>query len=271
MEKIRTFIADKDSERLPFRIHMAGITYPTQGYEISRNSSEYYVLEYVTEGSGVVSVNGETFSVTAGDVYLLPRGSRHHYYASKSDPFSKMWINCDGPLCDRLVEAYRVADRYHFRSLEAQRHLFEKLLRVAEEFSAPEAHLKCGVIFHEIIASLSATLAPVSDENEYAAAAKRFCDRSIYKKLTAADVAREVGLSASHLGRLFASEYGITLYAYILGLKLDTAKTLLRGTTMQVAEVAHALRFTDEHYFSNVFKKKTGVTPGEWRRGKEGV
>lgn len=271
MEKIRTFIIDKAAEKLPFRVHMAGITFPTQGYEISRAASEYYVLEYVTGGSGVVSVGGETFTVVKGDVYFLPRGSRHHYYASRSDPFSKIWINCDGIICDRLAEAYRVADKYHFTSAESYLPLFEKLLRITEESSPADVHLKCGVIFHEIIASLSATLTPVKDENEYAASAKSYCDRNIYEKLSAADVAREVGLSASHLGRLFTEEYGVTLYAYILGLKLETAKALLRGTSMQVGEIAHALCFTDEHYFSNVFKKKVGVTPGAWRRGKGGV
>lgn len=267
MEKIRTFVIDKAAEKLPFRVHMAGVTYPTQGYEISRFSSEYFVLEYVTTGSGVVSVNGETFAVTAGDVYLLPRGSRHRYYASKDDPFSKIWMNCNGPLCGRLTDIYRIADKCHFKSAEALLPLFEKMLTVAEECAPSEVHLRCGVIFHEIVASLAATFSSSKGENEYAAAAKSYCDRNVYEKLTAADVAREVGLSPSHLGRVFSAEYGVTLYAYILELKLDTAKTLLRGTSMRIGEIAHALRFTDEHYFSNVFKKKTGMTPGEWRRG----
>ncbi len=271
MEKIKTFITDKAAEKLPFRVRMAGITYPTQGYEISRASSEYYVIEYVTGGAGVVSVNGETFDVEGGDVYILPRGSRQHYYASRSDPFSKIWMNCEGSLCSRLTEAYRISDKYHFKSVSELLPLFERMIEVTETLSPGEVHLQCGVIFHEIIASLSATLTSSKDENEYAAAAKNYCDRNVYEKLTVANVAREVGLSASHLGRLFTEEYGVTLYAYILGLKLETAKALLRGTSMQVGEVAHALCFTDEHYFSNVFKKKVGVTPGAWRRGKGGV
>ena len=73
-------------------------------------------------------------------------------------------------------------------------------------------------------------------------------------------------MSVSQLGRIFKAEYGMTVYAYILKRKIETAENLLRNTSLSVKEIADTLSFTDEHYFSNIFKKKTCMTPCEYRR-----
>ena len=125
---------------------------------------------------------------------------------------------------------------------------------------------KCSIIFLEIIQSLSKHIEKASTTNEYATLAKNYCDRNIYEKITIDDVARHVGLSVSQLTRLFKQEYQSTVYAYILNNKINTAKVLLNSTSLTVYEIAHLLGFTDEHYFTNIFKRKTGHTPTKWRK-----
>ena len=74
--------------------------------------------------------------------------------------------------------------------------------------------------------------------------------------------------SESQTIRIFKRAYGVTPYAYLLEKKLDLAGQLLRDTNLSVREIAEKLSFADEYYFSNVFKKKTGVSPSVYRRGK---
>ena len=99
-----------------------------------------------------------------------------------------------------------------------------------------------------------------------AAEIKNYIDGNIYEKLTAGSVADNAGFSVSQLGRIFKAEYGETVYSYILKQKIKTAENLLINTGLSVKEISDMLKFTDEHYFCNIFKKKLGVTPGKLRK-----
>lgn len=267
MEKIQGFINDASTRKLPFYVELAGITYPDINYRISRESSEIYVLEYIMDGCGTLEIGGQTFFPNKGDVYLLPFGSRHHYYASKEQPFTKIWMNVNGELCRQLISLYGLTGTYFFENINIYP-LFEQFLKLCEnkEYDTIELYNKCGLIFMEIIQELSKHHEKKTAVNKYAACAKNYCDRNIYNKICLEDIAKNIGISISQLNRLFRQEFGTTVYSYILNNKISIAKSLLSGTSMSVAEIAFFINFTDEHYFSNIFKKKTGLTPTQWRK-----
>ena len=268
MEKIQSFIIDNNIRRLPFYVELAGITFPDAAYSIYRESSEIYVLEYIIDGCGTVEIDGQTFFPSKGDVYLLPCGSRHHYFASKLTPFTKIWMNVNGDLCRQLIQLYGLTGAYFFENVNIYP-LFEKFLGLCEnkEYEISYLYNKCGLIFLEIIQILSKHCEKKPAINKYAAYAKNFCDKNIYKKISLEDIAKYAGVSVSQLNRLFKQEFGTTVYSYILNSKINLAKSLLSGTSMSVYEIAFMLSFSDEHYFSNVFKNKTGLTPTSWRKG----
>lgn len=267
MEKIESFVVDKRLATLPFYVELAGITYPTPNYDIVRECSDIFVLEYIIDGTGTVEVDGKVFHPRKGDVYLLPKGSRHHYYAAKNDPFHKIWMNVNGDLCRQLIQLYRLSGKYHFRDIDLYEP-FDRFLRICENRDTDIVLLydQCSLVFLEILQKLSHHIEKKTAVNEYAAQAKEFCDRNIYQKIAAQDAAKQVGLSVSQLNRLFKQEYGCTVYAYILRNKISTAKALLSGTSLAVSEIAFLLKFADEHYFSSIFKQKTGMTPTQWRK-----
>jgi len=73
--------------------------------------------------------------------------------------------------------------------------------------------------------------------------------------------------SYAHLCRLFRAAYGITPVRYINNLRMDQAKLLLRDTTMTVSEIAYQVGLSDAGYFSRLFRKLTGHSPGRYRAG----
>lgn len=267
MEKIQSFIVDDNIRRLPFYVELAGITFPDANYSIYRDNSDIYVLEYIIDGCGTVEIDEQTFFPSKGDVYLLPYGSRHHYFASKEQPFTKIWMNVNGELCRQIIQLYGLTGAYFFENVNIY-HLLKQFLELCEnrEYEIQDLYNKCGLIFFEIIQILSKHLEKKPAINKYAAYAKNFCDRNIYKKISLEDISKYTGISISQLNRLFRQEFGVTVYSYILNSKINLAKSLLSGTSMSVSEIAFLLNFADEHYFSNIFKKKTGFTPTFWRR-----
>ena len=79
------------------------------------------------------------------------------------------------------------------------------------------------------------------------------------------DVARAVGMSESRFSTVFAQESGKTFTEYLTGLRLGRAKELLASTDMRSSQIALDVGYNDAHYFSYLFKKNTGMTPGEYR------
>lgn len=74
-------------------------------------------------------------------------------------------------------------------------------------------------------------------------------------------LAAHVGLSAFHLGRLFKAETGQTIHAYLLGLRLNRAKYLLRQTAKSVTEIANECGFYDQSHLTRYFRRAFGSSP----------
>lgn len=88
-----------------------------------------------------------------------------------------------------------------------------------------------------------------------------YINQNLNKKVTLSEIASYVGLSKSRFSYLFHKEFGETFSDYILKLKIDKAKELLNNTSYTISDIAYALSFYDQSYFTKVFKKITGNTP----------
>ena len=84
-------------------------------------------------------------------------------------------------------------------------------------------------------------------------------------KLSLDQAAEQVYLSKSYFCRIIKDELGCTFTEYVNRLRIERSKTLLRGTNMPISEIACAVGFDDQSYFTRIFKKQTGMAPGKYR------
>ena len=80
-------------------------------------------------------------------------------------------------------------------------------------------------------------------------------------------VAQKVNISPNYFSAMFSQEIGQTFVEYLTEKRISEAKRMLRQTEMRSSEIAFAVGFRDSYYFSFVFKKVSGCTPSEYRRG----
>ena len=73
-------------------------------------------------------------------------------------------------------------------------------------------------------------------------------------------------MSASHFSLVFSQETGQTFKEYLTELRIQKAKELLRSTPERATDIAYQVGYNDPHYFSAAFKKKTGLSPTEYRQ-----
>ncbi|RZS46685.1 helix-turn-helix domain-containing protein [Sphaerotilus mobilis] len=79
-------------------------------------------------------------------------------------------------------------------------------------------------------------------------------------------LAREVDLSPHHFAQCFKASMGMTPHRYVLQQRLARARTLLKTTSMPIAEMALALGFSSQSHFTQVFRAHGGITPAVARK-----
>lgn len=77
-----------------------------------------------------------------------------------------------------------------------------------------------------------------------------------------------VGISYSHLRKIFHDEIGENIVSYINNLRIEEAKRLLTQTHLTISEIAISLGYNNNQSFNRFFKKFEGITPGEFRNRK---
>jgi YesN/AraC family two-component response regulator len=81
-------------------------------------------------------------------------------------------------------------------------------------------------------------------------------------------VARAVHVSENYLTNCFHHELGLSPMTYLARYRVKQARALLETSALNITEVALAVGFSDSAYFSRVFQREMGVSPGAYRRGR---
>jgi len=93
---------------------------------------------------------------------------------------------------------------------------------------------------------------------------REYIQLHITEKLDVPTLAKEVAYTENYLTKKFSAETGETLTDYILRKKIEYAKILLDMHGKRIQDVGESLGYNGASYFSNQFKKVTGVTPTEY-------
>lgn len=82
------------------------------------------------------------------------------------------------------------------------------------------------------------------------------------------ELAKELGISAAYLQRLFRQVHGMTIIDYLNRMRIERAKLLLLNTDDPVVEIAMEAGFNSRQHFTRVFTSLEGISPQEYRREK---
>ncbi len=95
-----------------------------------------------------------------------------------------------------------------------------------------------------------------------------FVEANLDRPLQLADLARRAELSRYHFARAFKTSAGRTPRAFIEQRRIERARRLIRESTESLAQIAVETGFGTQSRLTSTFKRRTGFTPGEYRRGR---
>jgi AraC-like DNA-binding protein len=93
-----------------------------------------------------------------------------------------------------------------------------------------------------------------------------FMNANLQRRLSSSELADAARLSADHLSRLFKIETKLTLWDYLIRLRMEKARELLETSLLSIKEVMAAVGYDSKSHFAHLFRRGFGVSPSEYRR-----
>lgn len=92
-----------------------------------------------------------------------------------------------------------------------------------------------------------------------------YIKRNYIEQITLEDVANHVFLNPSYFSKIFKTEMNCTFVSYVNKARINASKSLLVNNTIPLSDISTLVGFDDQSYFTKVFKKEVGITPGKFR------
>ncbi len=244
-------------------------------YLDNRQREECYLFQYTLSGSGTVVIKGKKHTVSQGSGFFLKIPDDDKYFFDEKEnlaPWKFIYIKFRGDLClpyyslinDSVGNIFRIngnaksilslSEIYRRASLglisdsfTGERLTFDFLCKLCFDLLNDEKH------FSDIVLKAKKII-----ENEYMSIS------GIY------DISQKLGVSQSHLSRVFSEELKSSPIEYLTKVRLQEAVNLLNESGESIESIANRCGFSCGNYFCKVFRKHMHISPSEYRlRNKE--
>ena len=229
------------------------------------------VHELIVVQSGVLPIaEGDRRFEVPGNGWVLLQAGRRHYGFGDLDRRTWFYWLCfgAGPAVDDGTEALQERRTGSVTRPDRVRALFEHLLedQQAAVLTPAAAHGYLRLVLAEIVLERAATTDPAAANLPAVRAAAFIADHLTEPDLSTARIADALAFNADYLGRAFRDAFGETLTDHIHRLRVERARMLFRSTDRSVERIGAEVGFGDGRYFRRVFKRRVGLTPGQFQR-----
>lgn len=223
-----------------------------------------FYLMYMLDGNLDMELDDKSFTVCGGNLLIIAPGVKYHY-TSQSAKTAYLWLHFTG--CDALqtirhfgLETNTVFDvRVHTAMLEKWERLFKEFIVNDSYFSD-----MCESILKEIFAAFSRYIKETTRPSLFRSIF--YIHEHYFSDIKIPQLAAMENMSETKYRLLFNRITGISPAQYIINRRMEAAAVLLEDSDKPIAEIAKTVGYEDIYYFGRIFKNKTGVSPGRFRR-----
>ncbi|MDE5814099.1 MAG: AraC family transcriptional regulator [Muribaculaceae bacterium] len=252
-------------------------------------TSPFTRIYYVTEGTATVTIGDRTHHLSPDNMYIIPAFTRHsdscgsrfcHYYVhiyeeaasggtliDKYDfPFEIPGIPLDRTLFQALCDhnssmALKASDP---RIYDNKTSLIE-CVRLNRERPVWDRMEPAGIIFQLLGRFVKEATPKYDAKDSRVREAISLINARTSEPVRVDSLAKAVHMTPDHFIRLFKKEMGCTPAQFIIERRMTQAMLMLSAEPLMTKEVAYALGYDNLSYFSRLFKRHTGLTPGAYR------
>ncbi|MDG5480872.1 AraC family transcriptional regulator [Staphylococcus xylosus] len=231
------------------------------------------VLHIVTQGEGTFSYAGETYHLTAGDIFLLERGIEVEYKPSFSNPWTYYWVGMNGKQILNYLSRCSIVDSHVILGQDTTdiKNIIQLICKLSQSIESNNSN---DILIMQYLYQLVYTLqdkfpknfsVQVDIVNEDIQHAVDFINTNYQKHITVEDVAKSVNITRSHLYKLFKKNLGCSPKEYLTYIRMYHASQLLIHTSTLISDISRQVGYKDPLLFSKNFTKHFEISASEYR------
>lgn len=239
----------------------------TPYHEFGPSTRSHFLISLVTDGEATLYEKTKNVPFGKGDFIVMFPDTPYHYRAGES--WSLKWVGVgSADLAVFLARLGITPDSPVIPCTDPQ--AAETILDKIREMSlaqTPSRTMRMKGLLCELIAMIAE-----SCEKKIALPSVRsgeilnYISANYTEEIRVEQIARDYHLDRSYLERTFKRETGISIREAITTFRIKKAQSMLRETSVSIADVAKYSGFGDHLYFSKFFRKKFGMSPSEYRK-----
>lgn len=270
VESSRLFFLDPAEDEL-FAVVSGGFERCSADYRIDRRYYPWFVLEFVSHGSGRLRLGDVEAELVPGSFFVYGPSVPHRIETAPHNPLGKYFVGFTGAEAGAFLEHYDMKPGIVSRCVKGEpiRRAFDALIDRGIRKSKLARPL-CATITRQLLLMCRDDAAePVSrDTPAYAtyARCREFIERSFLAFTSLDAIAKACEVDAPYFCRLFARFHDESPYQFLTRLRMGYASRLLLESDVSVKAVAAVLGFKDAFHFSRVFKSVHHVPPSRFRQ-----
>lgn len=255
-----------------FHLQETGTLQAKKAHTSFREGLSSYLFFMVEEGRGYLTYCGERYPLRKGDCVFVD--CRHGYsHTTAERPWKLRWVHFYGPNMGAVYEKYLGRGgkpAFTTKQETAYRKWLEELYCIASS----DSYVR-DMKLNEKLAGLLVLLMEdgwqtenhnQSEKQLNLQTVKEYLDQHYTEKITLDMLSEKFYINKYYLLEMFKLRYGMGINEYVIHMRITKSKRLLRFTQLRIEEIAYECGMNSLNYFSRVFKKVEGVTPGEYRR-----
>ncbi|HOK03981.1 MAG TPA: helix-turn-helix transcriptional regulator [Victivallales bacterium] len=215
-------------------------------------------------GSGISQLSsGKKIKFNAGDLLIYMKGEMHNQKMEEDG-----MDNCLHFEVKNNSLAKKLANIQILISVRSRRILMDiaDISHWQEDGPENAKDLRLTALLQEIVweAELKENYKKLNRTINFATEASRILSLELEEPPLISDIAKRIGISSEYLRHIFKNHFGIGIKEFSLNKRIEKAKELLLHSPMRLKEVADSCGFANERIFCTTFKKRCGLTPGQF-------
>lgn len=271
-EEFRRSFRDPFHNSLGLAVYSCGVQRCAARHSWGPAVRDHYLIHYILSGRGVFSCSGKQHCLSVGDGFLVVPSQLVSYIADDLEPWTYCWVGFNGSDAKRLMEQTGLLGRepvFHYDGDDRLENLLTNICNASGSSPSEEARMESGLL--QFLAALMDQFGkpaqPRGNGYDYVKKAIKFIDYNYSSDITVGKIADSAGISRSHLYRLFMQYISMPPNEYLIRYRIAKAAELLKSGELTVGEAAYSTGFSDQLYFSRVFRRYMGGPPSRYAAG----
>lgn len=252
--------------RLFYYIGCCGHYYCEHGYQINRNYMDCLLLMMIENGSMRLGYRGKESILQPGSLVLLDGTFPQKYSAIQYVEF--YWLHLSGANSSELCEHLTRMQGDVVYDTAGKPGIPETVRRLVSQFATGQTvnDVEQSQLLYQILCGLMPQgVSNIADEMNPVQQAVRYIQEHLGGDLSLKRIAAEVHLSPPHLSRLFRAELHRSVHEYIVEMRMNRAKHLLKTTAQPIKIIAAEVGYGSEASFIGAFTERIGISPRKFR------